>query len=925
MTDILVENVEGDYNDTNNMNRGVEIRAEGSQEGTYSVIDLSSLDTFDDQNGWTDATEHDRQMSQLKAINGGHIELGSLKYLHKVELLLDGSGTLNLDSLTSAISCRLTVSADVSFPNLTSLYLTFLYVDGVTADFSYVTDIRCVPEMHATGGGRILIPQATNFNGVPDWTLDNNWTATGAGSEIDLSGLEVIRCGTYYDCDIRIKAIDGGRIDLSSVTDVLVENVEGDHHDTNNRNRSIEIRAEGSQDGTHSLIDLSSLEGLMDEHGWAESTEHDGQMSQLKAVNEGEILLGSLTHLNRVEMQLDGTGTMDLSTLEWAYVCRWDISSDVTFPNLWRMDHAYLYVNGATASFPAATNIDWIPEMHATGGGRILIPQATSFEGAPTWTMDHNWTATGEGSLIALSGLEVIHCGTYYDSDMTIQAVDGGRIEMPNVTTIDVPGTGDQRKCGVHITASTGNGVTSVVDLSGLESFVDYYGWTNATEHDGQMSQLKAFAGTEILLGEAETVLSNVETNVTGTFGGSLRLAGNSTLVGSGEVTGSLSMTGSSILYPGGSGIGSLDILGDYTQSSGARLETQLAGTDPTAYDRLVVGGTATLAGGLAVSLAAGFFPADADPFEIVAAASRTGTFDSYAGLDLGAGTELSPEYSAGGVTLSTQFSTGPEIESADPAAEVINELTHIDVTFSEIIAPASFTLDDVTLTGPGGAVTVSSLQPTGDRSFRLTFPRQTLQGDYVLQIGPNVTDLVGNPMNQDGDGINGEAYVDETDPGDVFVHTVGLVDQLGPVVTGISPVGVVNHDVEVIRVTFSEPISEGTFAGVDVLLTGPQGVVPAAQIGVTPVTGQVFDVTFPVQSTEGTYLLEIGPNIEDISGNDMAGTGDGTPIAGTGQWTLLPNGSFESGTLANWVVQNDWRGAFDVSTEEVFLRRLRR
>ncbi len=54
--------------------------------------------------------------------------------------------------------------------------------------------------------------------------------------------------------------------------------------------------------------------------------------------------------------------------------------------------------------------------------------------------------------------------------------------------------------------------------------------------------------------------------------------------------------------------------------------------------------------------------------------------------------------------------------------------------------------------------MTVSAVVGNGDRQFDLAFADQTLRGAYRLTIGPDVTDVVGNPMNQDGNASNGEA-----------------------------------------------------------------------------------------------------------------------------------------------------------------------
>jgi hypothetical protein len=88
--------------------------------------------------------------------------------------------------------------------------------------------------------------------------------------------------------------------------------------------------------------------------------------------------------------------------------------------------------------------------------------------------------------------------------------------------------------------------------------------------------------------------------------------------------------------------------------------------------------------------------------------------------------------------------------------------LNAIRVAFDEAIDPSSFTPADVALYGPMGgliAVTVSAVGGSGNTQFDLAFTNQTLRGVYRLTVGPNVTDLAGNAMNQNGDALQGDAY----------------------------------------------------------------------------------------------------------------------------------------------------------------------
>jgi serine protease len=94
-------------------------------------------------------------------------------------------------------------------------------------------------------------------------------------------------------------------------------------------------------------------------------------------------------------------------------------------------------------------------------------------------------------------------------------------------------------------------------------------------------------------------------------------------------------------------------------------------------------------------------------------------------------------------------------------------------VTFSETIA--TFSADSVVVTGPGNQrVRLLSNrrinQNAPGSTFDLTFAPQTQPGTYTLRIGPNVTDLAGNPMDQNADGINGDPVRD------IYVAQITLI-----------------------------------------------------------------------------------------------------------------------------------------------------
>src|SRR5262249_1807857 len=103
----------------------------------------------------------------------------------------------------------------------------------------------------------------------------------------------------------------------------------------------------------------------------------------------------------------------------------------------------------------------------------------------------------------------------------------------------------------------------------------------------------------------------------------------------------------------------------------------------------------------------------------------------------------------------------GPRVTNMTPSGGITQAVSFVDIAFNEAIQPTSLTSTDVTLSGPSGSISVSYLSTLSTNKFRIGFPTQTSSGIYSVSVGPDVLDLAGNPMNQDGDATNGESGQD--------------------------------------------------------------------------------------------------------------------------------------------------------------------
>jgi photosystem II stability/assembly factor-like uncharacterized protein len=119
-----------------------------------------------------------------------------------------------------------------------------------------------------------------------------------------------------------------------------------------------------------------------------------------------------------------------------------------------------------------------------------------------------------------------------------------------------------------------------------------------------------------------------------------------------------------------------------------------------------------------------------------------------------------------GAFMISTQFE-GPRVVAISPAAPANPGLAAITLTFDHPVDPRLFTAGNVQiLSGPGGPITVmavNDLDPVNHQTFQIIFAPQLIDGIYNFTLAPTVQDFLGNPMDQNGNMINGE------NPGDSF------------------------------------------------------------------------------------------------------------------------------------------------------------
>ncbi len=254
--------------------------------------------------------------------------------------------------------------------------------------------------------------------------------------------------------------------------------------------------------------------------------------------------------------------------------------------------------NIATGSY-TLTNLGTINSSLGSGGNRIL---SGTLANQGTVSVDSNASLTISGTYIAAGGA-IAGAGYLVNCQIEVTA------SPASPTTILIGGQGD--------TLVTDNLPNTVLWVQGNNA----YGDAKLTMAAGVTNQ-----GTILMQSANSNYQSNlaaasgaVQNGAQGTINVGLGTGGARTIFGD--------LANSGVLEFSGASAGSLSVTGSYTQTSSGTLSIRLAGTSSTQYDRLLVTGSATLDGSLAVSLMNNFAPKTGDVYKFLTHASRVGSF----------------------------------------------------------------------------------------------------------------------------------------------------------------------------------------------------------------------------------------------------------------------------------------------------------
>ncbi|MEM7536848.1 MAG: Ig-like domain-containing protein [Chloroflexota bacterium] len=529
-------------------------------DGDGSRIDLSSLTHFARGGGGT---------SSLVATNGGVIIANQLAELRGININLDNTGTLATSQMDTVTGSHFQLT-------------------GATPDLGQLRDVDGT-SFTLQAGAQVLLPQITSYAGDGEGSgFFTKFTIEGAGSLLDLSTLTTLAGNTFVNDSLQIKVTDGGKVDLSNISQIDVGKVQF------------------TASGDDSLIDLSSLTRFV--------RDTTGQ-SILSPTAGGTILIDQLTDAQGISLILDSTGTLATSQIRSFIAGGIDIS-------------------GFTPDFNQITDIDG-SDITVRDGGTVAFPLVDSFagdsEGSGFFT---DLRAEGAGSVLDLSNVTTMVGNTFVNDHLGIEAAEGGRINLSALTEI----TGGNVKV-------TSGGANSLIDMSSLTSFIrTSQGSSFLYALDNGAIQLN---NGQLTLNAVNVALQEQGTMTVGaltlTEGGRLYGDGildtdvhNQAILSPGESSGDAS--------------GHITIGGSYVQADNGTLVVKIGGA--TDFDQVTVNGAMTLNGTLDIGLNNDFVPSVGDTFVILTANAVTGAFGELIGNERVTGIQFEVSYSSTAVTV---------------------------------------------------------------------------------------------------------------------------------------------------------------------------------------------------------------------------------------------------------------------------------
>jgi len=219
-------------------------------------------------------------------------------------------------------------------------------------------------------------------------------------------------------------------------------------------------------------------------------------------------------------------------------------------------------------------------------------------------------------------------------------------------------------------------------------------------------------------------------------------------------------------------------------------------------------------------------------------------------------------------------------VNQSSPTGRINDDITELTVRFSENIDPSTFTIDDISLTSTADDISVTSITQVNSTDYILDLSKPiTVNGEYVLNVGPNILTPLGRGMDQDQDFVFSEV------PDDIFSSKFTLDDSIEFTTPTTILAGDTSYDGKKIIVNGTTLTIDGSHSFISVQVING-GVITHATQAVDKLLISANNI-----SVDATSKIDISgkglSNISSInggnSGGSYGGSGGGTTNASYG------------------------------------------
>jgi autotransporter-associated beta strand protein/T5SS/PEP-CTERM-associated repeat protein len=315
-----------------------------------------------------------------------------------------------------------------------------------------------------------------------------------------------------------------------------------------------------------------------------------------------------------------------------------------------------LNLTGGTVTAGLMTNageIDFGSPVAALGNSGQQLTNTGRLAG--TGRVNANVANNASGIIAVDAGQRLVFAGSTNSNN------SNGTIELTG-GTIEFTGTLTNAANGLISGRGVFRGSTANVSGTGLSNSGSFAASAGTTDIYGKVSNLSGgtfvSAGGGVLTFHDDVVHNGTEIR---TVAGA-RTVFFGTESGAGPFTGTGTVEMQGDLRPGNSPA-SVPFAGDLVLGNAANLHAEIGGTTlGLQYDHLQVAGQVAFAGNLDAQLISGFTPVVGQRFDVVTFGSRSGSFNSFTGLNIGGGLQFTADYDANHFYLAATptSATGP-------------------------------------------------------------------------------------------------------------------------------------------------------------------------------------------------------------------------------------------------------------------------